>query len=204
MNGYIISEVNMNAVIKYLLESHDASKHFGKFSFKNGLSQWNVKVQNRKKPITMNIDVRIESIEYNQNAPVNETVQVSLPSVAIHEDKKPVERTRYFKWDNVTDDLLLTGQHLQLMKCWGLIIDQLWGRAHALGYSFRLGEQLKKAVYHQMFWDKHPETYNLLITGKHSILRDEYFVKPSAIEAKTKKIGYSWTGWDKMPVKKSK
>lgn len=194
----------MNNIIKYLLESHDASKHFGKFSFKNGLSQWNIKVQNRKKPVKVNVDVRIDSIEYNQNAEKLETVSVVLPSRPIHEEKKSIEHNRYFKWDNATDDLLLTGQHHQLIKCWGLDISQLWSRAHALGYNFRLGKPLTKAVYHQMFWDKHPETYNLLMTGKHSILRDEYFVKPSAIEAKTKKIGYIWNGWDVQPTKKTK
>lgn len=194
----------MNNVIKYLLETQDMAKHFGKFSFKNGLSQWNIKVQGRKKPVKMNVDVSIKDIRYNPDAPVLETATVALPSRAIYENKPAVERSRYFKWDNVTDDLLITGQHHQLIKCWGLDISQLWNRAHSLGYHFRLGERLKKAVYHQMFWDKHPETYNLLITGKHTILRDEYLVKPSAIENKTRKIGYVWNGWDVQPTKKFK
>lgn len=176
-----------------------------KVSYHNRICAGNIKFtskqKKKKKTPAEAISMPIDGIRYNPCAPQLQPVSVTLPSEPIHEHRESVERKAGFEWDNCTDDLLVTGQHAVLLRNYGLTVRQLWSRAYTLGYSFRFSEELKKAKYHQMFWSKHPETIQMLIWGMFKELETEYFVRPTAMLARLKKLGYKFIDWNTAPVK---
>lgn len=192
----------MNWIQKQFMVAAGFNDH-NKVSYHNRICIGNIKFtsKQKKKTPTEALTTPISEMRFNPNAPELSPVTVTLPSEPIHEHRESVGRKTGFEWDRFADDLLITGQHVVLMKNYGLNVRQLWSRAYTLGYSFRFGEELKKAKYHQMFWSKHPETIQMLIWGMFKELETEYYVRPSAMIARLKRLGYKFIDWNTPPVK---